>query len=517
MSLSKTTGSGDSLMSAFAGHNPDIITCLANLSADEVFTPPKLASAMLDLLPQELFRSPKTTFLDPFTKSGVFLREIARRLNEGLRHTMPDDQTRIDHILTKQIFGLAITELTSHIARRTLYCSKKADGKYSIVTEFDRPDGNIRLPKTSHHWVDGKCEDCGATQGTEYDRTEEFEAYAYPFIHGVDLMKEFSVTFDVIVGNPPYQLGSNGGNRDVPIYQKFVEQAKVLNPRFLSMVIPSRWMAGGLGLADFRREMLSDRRIRKLVDYPAAGEVFAGVELKGGACYFLWDRDNEGDCSFTMIRGGDVIGPTNRNLSEYDVLVRDSRALGILHKVKQKQEASITTMLSVDKEFGWTSNFDGFHGIKGTGDVSIHYIRTMQRGVGYIARTSVTKSEHLIDTWKVLVPKAFNGGDNLPHQILGKPLIASSPSVCTQSFLFFYVDSKDEAKSVQSYYCTRFFRFLVSLRKITQDATRSTYSWVPVQKWDRSWTDELLYVKYGISTDEIAYIESMVRSMDGVD
>jgi len=138
----------------------------------------------------------------------------------------------------------------------------------------------------------------------------------------------------------------------------------------------------------------------------------------------------------------------------------------------------------------------------------------MKRGVGYVGRKAVTKNEHLIDTWKVLVPKAFNGGDALPHQILGKPLIAPSPSVCTQSFLFFHVGSGRAAKSLQSYYTTRFFRFLVSQRKITQDALHSTYAWVPMQAWNSTWTDDALYEKYGITRKEQAYIESQVKAMD---
>jgi len=292
-----------------------------------------------------------------------------------------------------------------------------------------------------------------------------------------------------------------------------VEQAKKLNPRFLSMIIPARWMAGGLGLAEFRQQMLEDRRTRKLVDYPAAGEIFPGVEVKGGVCYFLWERDSEGDCAVTTVRGQNVVGPVARNLGEFDVFVRDSRALEILRKVQRRKEPSIIEILSVDKEFGWTSNFDGFHETERPGDLPLYYIRKMKRGVGYIARKSVNKSERLIDTWKVLVPEAFNGGDGVPHQIMGKPLIAPSPSVCTQSFLFFYVRSGKEAESIRSYYRTRFFRFLVSLRKITQHATRSTYTWVPQQKWHRIWTDEALCKKYSLTKEDSAFIESMVRPM----
>lgn len=321
--------------------------------------------------------------------------------------------------------------------------------------------------------------------------------------------------FDVIIGNPPYQLASDGGTRDVPIYQHFVEQAKQLEPRFLIMVIPSRWMASGLGLSEFRETMLSDRRIRALVDFPAASEVFPGVEVKAGVSYFLWDATHDGDCDVTTIRGGEVIGPVKRDLGEYDVFVRDARAVTILHKVLAYREPSINTILARDKEFGWTSNFDGFHDDEHTGDVPLYFIRKAKRDVGYIGRNEVTKSSHLIDTWKVLVPKAgSDGGQRVPDSVLGKSQVAASPSVCTQSFLFFYVNSCAAANSLQTYYATRFFRFLVSLRKITQDATHSTYTWVPQQTWDRTWTDEALYAKYGITDDEQKYIESQVREMN---
>jgi site-specific DNA-methyltransferase (adenine-specific) len=322
--------------------------------------------------------------------------------------------------------------------------------------------------------------------------------------------------FDVIIGNPPYQLASDGGTRDVPIYQKFVEQAKKLEPRYLTMVIPSRWMAGGLGLSDFRQTMLNDKRIRVLVDYLNAAEVFPTVGINGGACYFLWDAGYDGMCSLSAVRAGEVIGPTNRTLGEFDVLVRDDRGLAILRKVLKHREPSVNTILARDKEFGWTSNFDGFHATEQAGDVPLYYIRSVKRKQGFIARSSVTKSEQLIDTWKLLVPAVGSGRERERSGVdlvLGPPLISPAPSVCTQSFLFFYVSSLEEAESLQSYYKTRFFRFLVSLRKISQHATHSTYFWVPMQKWDRIWTDSALYEKYGVTKDEQDYIESMIRPM----
>jgi len=513
---------------ALRGRNPDVLTCIANLSNDEVFTPPEFANRMLDTLADawaadhdgaDLWADGAVRFLDPCTKSGVFLREITSRLTKGLAEQIPDLPVRVDHILTRQVFGIGITHLTSLLARRSVYCSKHANGKHSIATSFDSDHGNIWFERTEHTWKGEKCSYCGAGRSV-FDRAKGLETHAYAFIHTDDIRARMAelfggnMQFDVIIGNPPYQLASDGGSRDGPIYQHFVEQAKTLQPLFLAMVIPSRWMASGLGLSEFRQAMLGDRRIRELVDYPAANDVFPGVEVKAGVCYFLWDASHDGDCNVTTIRGGEVVGPIQRKLGEYDVFVRDARAVSILHKVLGCGEASINAILARDKEFGWTSNFDGSHEMERSGDVPLYYIRKMKRGVGYIGRREVTKSADQIDTWKVLVPQAFNGGDAVPHQILGKPLIAPSPSVCTQSFLFFNVGSLKAAKSLQSYYTTRFFRFLVSVRKITQHATHSTYVWVPMQTWDRTWTDEDLFAKYGITRKEQAFIESQVREMN---
>ena len=323
--------------------------------------------------------------------------------------------------------------------------------------------------------------------------------------------------FDVIIGNPPYQLNSDGGTRDVPIYQHFVAQAKQLDPRFLAMVIPSRWMASGLGLNEFRRTMLADTHIRELVDYPNAAEVFPSVGINGGVCYFLWDSAHNGDCNVTMVWGRDVVGPMARPLGEFDVLVRDGRAIPILRKVLGEGAPSVNTILARDKEFGWTSNFTGFHETERPGDVPLYFIHSMKRSVGFIERDAVTKSANLIDTWKLLVPQVGSGREREKSGVdlvLGPSLVAPSPSVCTQSFLFFYVESEEQARSLRSYYATRFFRFLVSLRKITQHATHSTYTWVPMQTWDRAWTDAELYAKYGLTDDEIAFIESMIRPME---
>lgn len=530
--------------------NPDVLTSIANLSNDEVFTPPSFANQMLDTVAKawaesnsgaSIWEDKTVKFLDPFTKSGVFLREIVRRLNDGLTEEIPIQQERVNHILANQVFGMAITKLTSLTARRSVYCSKLANGKHSIATIFDNEEGSIWFKPTEHTWIGGdrkiitvdkdgkevekklggKCKHCGASQSA-YEREDGLETHAYSLIHAEnpkDLIKETfgeEMQFDVIIGNPPYQLGSDGGTRDVPIYQKFVEQAIKLEPRYLTMVIPSRWMAGGLGLTTFRNSMLNSGNLRELVDYQKASDVFPSVKLMGGVSYFLYDKSHQGPCRLSYIRGGETIGPHLRELNEHDVLVRDFRGLKILRKVLSKGEPSVTEILSVDKEFGWTSNFTGFDTKPVQGDVPLYYVSKGKRLLGSIPRTKITKSVKLVDTWKVLVPKA-RGGESVSDIVLGKPLLVGSPSVCTQTYLFFHLKSKSEAESVKSYISTRFFRFLVSLRKITQDATKSTYTWVPSQVWDRIWTDKELYKMYELDNEDIQLIESLIKPMESED
>jgi site-specific DNA-methyltransferase (adenine-specific) len=516
------------------GRNPDVLTCIANLSNDEVFTPPDFANRMLDTLAEawaannkgaNIWADPTVTFLDPCTKSGVFLREITSRLTEGLKDQIPDLRTRVDHILTKQVFGIGITHLTSLLARRSVYCSKHAKGAHSIGSSFATDAGNIWFERMEHTWKDGKCKFCGASREV-LDRGEGLETHAYALIHTDNIKARINeifgqnMQFDVIIGNPPYQLEADAAGQNVlPIYNLFVEKAKMLEPRFLSMVTPSRWLAGGKYLDDFRNVMLNDRRISKMVDYPNAAEVFPSVGINGGISYFLWDANYDGDCETTMIRAGEVIGPHMRKLNEFDVFIRDYRAVDILKKVQRQSEPSLSDMVSPRDPFGpaLSSNFTDYRMKPEKGDYRLHMNLGTKRETAWVSPSHVTKNQHLIQAWKVLIPKAGSGREREKSGVdivLGPPMVAAPGSVCTLTYVVAGpLASREEAESLEAYLKTRFFRFLVSLRKISQDAPRGVYTFVPQQTWDRNWTDVELYKKYGITKEEIAFIESMIRPM----
>jgi site-specific DNA-methyltransferase (adenine-specific) len=449
------------------------------------------------------------------------LREITHRLTEGLADEIPDLEERVDHILTRQVFGIGITHLTSLLARRSVYCSKHANGKHSIARSFAHKDGNIWFERLDHVWDGTKCKYCGAPKAI-FDREEGLETHAYAFIHTEDIKSRIAelfgddMQFDVIVGNPPYQMtGGAGGSSDSSIYHLFVQQALNLEPRYAVFVTPSRWLAGGRGLHEFRAQMLSSRHLRSLTDFPDSGDAFPGVQIKGGVCYFLWDRAHDGTCDVTRVAGGEEHLQRNRELGEFDVFVRDERALGILKKILSRNEPSVLELVSGDTPFGIATNFDDWSERNGAGKIALHLIKRGKRIVGFMKRGSVRKNVAALDAWKVLVPEAYGAGETFPHQILGKEIVAAPPSACTQSYLAVWpFQSERAASSFASYYRTRLFRFLVSLRKITQHALRSTYTWVPQQTWDRTWTDEMLYEKYGITESEAAYIESMIRPME---
>lgn len=512
-----------------ANYNPDVLSCLANLSSDEVFTPPEVVNQMLDMLPQKLFSNPDTTFLDPATKSGVFLREIAKRLMRGLEKQIPDLQERVDHIFQKQLFGVAITELTSLLARRSLYCSKYPNSRFSI-TKFPTADGNIGFKKIQHTWVNGKCTFCSANQG-EYDRGSELETHAYEWIHTLAPERIFNMKFDVIISNPPYQL-SDGGNAAsaLPIYNSFVLQSKKLNPRYLAMIIPSRWFMGGRGLDSFRDEMLHDKHIRVIHDFPDSSECFPGVEIKGGVCYFLRDRDNEGLCTVYSHNGADI-EISERPLLEdgMDTFIRNDTQISILHKVRSKGETSFSTWLNAGRYFGFhtkvewsTDTFGTIQTADGKDRIDITKQKTINKDVKvfvhggecWVSRFDVPKNTDSIDCYKVLIPRSGNPGGS----ILGKPKI-SPPGSCSSNTYVVAIPNNDvkltreEACNIVAYLTTKFVRYLIATKTSTQDMPPKAYEFVPMQDFSQSWNDEKLYTKYSLTQKEIATIEALIPDM----
>ncbi|WP_326547814.1 Eco57I restriction-modification methylase domain-containing protein [Mycolicibacterium sp. ND9-15] len=478
-------------------------------------------------------------FLDPFTKSGVFLREIASRLIEGLKDEIPDLQERVDHILTKQIFGVGITTLTSLIARRSVYCSKLANGKHSVAPSFTTQAGNIWFEPVEHTWigatefvdtadssgkpirrgVNGKCKYCGASQKT-LDRGEGLETHAYAFIHN-DNPKAFvaevfgdEMQFDVVIGNPPYQLDDGGyGTSAAPIYNKFVERALDLAPRYAVFITPSRWFAGGKGLDKFRERLLSDRRMRNLVDYPKLYDGFPGVKIRGGVSYFLWDRDYDGPCTIQTMWDGQPVGePAARYLDDYDVLVRWNDAVSILDKVRAKSEPTLDERVSSRKPFGLPTNF---HGKPNESALKEPVKLYGSQKVTWVERQQIQINQPWIHDWKVLMTAVQGTSAAVETKFLSKPIVAGPGTACTETYLVAgRFPSETEADRYASYLRTRFVRFLVSLRKSTQHATRDVYAFVPDVPYDEDWTDEKLYKRYGLTTDEIEFIKSQVAEHD---
>ena len=508
-------------------YNPDVLSCLANLSNDEVFTPPDVANKMLDMLPQELFSNPNTTFLDPACKSGIFLREIAKRLIKGLEKEIPDLQERLDHIFHKQLYGIAITEMTSLLSRRSVYCSKYPNSKYS-VSKFDDVEGNIRYKNIAHTWVNGKCKYCGASK-SEYggDKRDGLETHAYEWIHTLEPEEIFKMKFDVIIGNPPYQLSDgSGGSTDsaMPIYNKFIDMSISLMPRFLCMITPSKWMVGGRGLQNFREKMMTDNRIRVIHDYESASACFNGIHIDGGVSYFLWEREYDGKVEFYYHSKDGIVKRNYMKLKNeyFDYVVRDGRILSVLEKTnssdKFNQIVSFTKPFGVRKylfnnperypeanlKFEPFKDYIKIYGVKGIKGGA-------RRIVGYVSPVIITDTLNCLDKYKLFFTTSYStGAINYPEIIEGDIRTA-----CTETFLVIGpFETKEEQENCLSYMKTAFFKVLLYYGKGTMQVNKSVFGLIPLQDFTKPWTDEELYKKYNLTSEEIEFIESMIKPMD---
>ena len=493
-------------------YNPDVLSCLANLSNDEVFTPPELANKVLDMLPAELWESPDTKILDPCCKSGIFLREAAKRLIKGLEPVYPDLQERADHIMHEQLFAISITELTSLLSRRSLYCSKYPNGRFS-VSAFEDAEGNVLYRNINHTWRNKRCTYCGAPE-EEYRRDASLESHAYEFIHTTRPERIFDMKFDVIVGNPPFQLSDGGAQKSArPIYQLFIQNAIKLNPRYLTMIVPARWYTGGKGLDEFRSEMLSDSRMAELHDFPDTSDCFpSGVNIRGGVCYFLWSRDHEVDCRVYNHKGSEVNVVSRPLLGEGETtFVRWNKALDILNKVRALKEDRFETLVSARKPFGLATNYSEY-APEPTGSKTIELFRFGKNG--FIAPADIPVNREWVGAYKIFEPYASPGSDDYPHLVLSAPIVAGPGTACSETYLVIGpFSNQDEAENVASYMRTQLFRFLLLLRRSAQHITKKVYEYVPMQDFSKPWTNEALYEKYGITEEEIDLIDSLVKPL----
>ena len=471
----------------------DVLTTISNLSNDEVFSPPALAMKMLDILPEKVWTNPNHKFLDPATKTGIFLREITKRLMVGLKDSIQDSEKRLDHILNNMVYGIGITEFTALMSRRTLYTTKAKER-------------NIKHNNINHSWKNGVCIHCRAQEG-KWSRSEDEEAHAYEFIHR-DINEIFpNMKFDVIIGNPPYQM-TVANSSDRPIYQLFINMAISIRPKYISFIVPSRWMTGGKGLDSFRENMIKSKNFVELHDFINEKECFPDVDINGGVNYFLWDKDHSDECLIKTYSNGGV-HESKRYLSHKQLtfFVRHAQQISILNKLGSFFD-KMDEIITGQTPFNFTTTFDNFCRKSDT-SVKIH----TSKGDFEVEENLITRNNHFVDKWKVYVSKA-NGAATNNGDIISVPFIGHPRSCCNQTYLAVGpFASREEAENCCAYMKTKFVRHLISIKKKTQNANRNVYELVPSQDFSKLWTDEILYDKYKLSQEEIDYIEDSVKEM----
>jgi site-specific DNA-methyltransferase (adenine-specific) len=405
------------------------------------------------------------------------------------------------------------------LARRSVYCSKYATGKHSIAKSFSNEAGNIWFERIEHTWVNGRCTFCGANR-KNLERSDLNENYAYAFIHNsnvsgfVEHIFGEEMNFDVIIGNPPYQLKDASGSASAtPIYNKFIEQAISLDSKLICMIVPSRWFSGGKGLDGFRSRMLHDKRFKEIVDFIIDRDAFPNINTNGGINYFVWDQSHNGECLITTIEPGGKKGvKVLRSLDEFDVFVRRNDSLSILRKVLGKGFKPFSQNVFPRKPFGLPTDYFGKKTPSEANKIMLH----SSGKVTWINRNDVLNNHNLIDKWKVLIGRATDGNEKYPLPVWDTrgPIVSGPGEACTETYLVaFEAESELLAENVAKYMATRFFRFLVSLRKITQDNKSDIFSFVPDLDYNSDYTDQMLFEMYDLSDNEIVHINELVREM----
>ncbi len=520
----------------------DILNMLNSISNFEVFTPFEITTKIVSLLPEDVFKHPEYKFLDPAVKSGIFLREIIYKLDNNLpkikykdkdsgkTYNLANKKERIEHILRNMIYGIAISELTGYVTRRTIYGVMDAN----IDKELEYLDSKLLRGKSDIDNSDDlyfndyyNCEMFNTKDRIGYEAegnifypnnetTMETEDTHYPFIKEtkhkfINKIKEGKMKFDVIIGNPPYQTMDGGhGASAKSLYHTFVENAKELKPKHLSMIIPARWYAGGKGLNDFRASMISDPSIETIVDYSNSMECFDNVDIKGGICYFLWTKNYNGDCLF-INKSRTEENAKQRKLDQFKpFIIRQNKSISILEKITIFNYPNLSEKISSRKPFGLPTNFKNY-----TNNKIDTYSIYGNKVVSYVEKKEVVKKHESLNKWKVIIPKASDGSGEYPISVLGKPIVIDKNSVCTETYLVAgFFETKKEAENFSLYLKQKLTRFLIGLIKNTQDMTKEKACFVPDLDMSKKWTDKELYKHFNLTSDEINYIESIIKPME---
>lgn len=548
--------------------NFDILETITNVGNDEVFTPRKIADMMLDSLPEEVWHNPNYKWLNPASKNGIFEREIAIRLDKGLENIIPDTETRRKHILKNMIYSIGQTKFTSNVARRTLYyCSqanrqcdglKAPDGHYvngyaiGNGSWFSDVEGNIKTPCADHLFKKGdklmpsncsdeerkkyECVYCHIKGNSQYNDVNQREKYAYEFIHynRLVVLKKMQdrffggdrqMKFDIIIGNPPYHLNDGGGTGSSggAIYHYFVNQAKELNPKYLCMIIPTRWFTGGKGkdLPEFRTKMIADKHITLMHDFLSASQCFPSNSIEGGVCYFLRERDREDECDIYTHQNDGTVTHSRRYLgsdTQSDILIRNEMALSILETVTKKKYTTFDTIVSSRNPFKLgdpTNNCEQ----KDTGNNRVLGYFERQRSYRWLKNGFVIPSgQQYIGKYKLFVSKADGAagqiGNPVPARIMGKAELGLPQDVCSETYLVVGpFESKVIAENVQDFMKTKFFRFMVGIRK-NKNMPKETYKSAPIMDFSRKWNDKDLYSYFELNGEQIKYIEEYIQELD---
>lgn len=478
------------------------------LGESEVITPKHICKDMIDMIDDADLRAVMDSgnkVLDIAGKAGEFAIAVFEKYialgydKEALKdaiYTIPT--SGITYEFTRMIYeilGLNVDNIASKFT------------SYSLLEVKDE-DGDIDYTKIASLLKQNKPFD-SITMNDEITEGDEI------------------VNFDIVVGNPPYQLkDGSGGTNDAPIYQHFVESAHAVNPTISTLIMPSKWFTSGREhlLGEFRQKMLNNRSIQNMVVYSDFRDIFPDVNIKGGLCYYQYNSNYSGDCSYKLIQGGKS-SVCSRRLNEYDVLIQNPTLAAIVKKIANFENegiGSVASIISNDTPFGIPTNpatskknpYDVFNDASDDHDTQLFYLDKAKRKIAYINRNDVKKNAQDIDFHKVFIPAAYGAGEDFPHQIVGRPEYAEPNSVCSQTYLYATFQSEEEAKNFISYLKTKTFRALVWACRIEQHLPNKTYRFVPLQDFSKPWTDAELYAMYELTEEEIAFIESMIKPME---